>query len=65
MAMSHFSQEQRNKPDLSNKIGVIYGVISAVLSLLSSRITEGKKKRDKHQTQELTGNHILKSTDFN
>jgi len=56
--MSHISQEQRNKPELdligaTKSVQIQYGVISALISLLTSRITEDENiKRDeqKHKT---------------
>jgi len=56
IAMPNVSHEQRNKLELdliraTKSVYIKYGVISALKSLLTSRITEGKKRTEKEMSR--------------
>jgi len=64
IAMPHVSQEQRNKPELdfiwaTKSVYIKHGVISTLISLSTSRITEGKKRIEKETSRTRTTDTVL------
>jgi len=66
IAMPHVRQEQRSKPELdfiraTKSVYIKHGVVSTLISLLTSRITEGKKRMEKETSRTTTDfSHSLK-----